>query len=508
MIKEWFKELTKTPCLSYSIKDIIKWMFMDIAMRKRLIVTAGIIIVLQLIAFTPLPGIDISVLREFFSRLTAQGTQFINIIGLFASGGALSRLTIFSLGLAPFFSSCLLLQIGSAFIPKLRKYSFNGEGGRRKITKFVYIFTIIISIIYSYSIASWLESPAIKEYHLIVAYPGFGFRLMTTAVMTASVALLLFIADIINRYGIGNGFAVIAVSALFLKFLTAINMIISLTLKGIIQPHLLLVAVVIFAGLIYVVFYITRRSKAIEIKDNNQNKIVFNFKASIVGHEPVGWAASLIYCLLTIASFINSAWTQNLSTLIAKGSIVYIIGSTILMLIFTYMYALIVFDPKYLKDIVNQYGFTFVALNDKAPEDYLDNCMSKVLILTALVLMATNIIPSLAMVFMKTPYWITSLFGGTTLLLGVGVFLDIIAQAEFFKKQSESGIKDWIVCYIAFDEFEAKVKSAFLNTKGIQSLIEPLRFTWGMPVRTMVDQYRIYVPLDKKDEARGMLIIR
>ncbi len=107
---------------------------------------------------------------------------------------------------------------------------------------------------------------------------------------------------------------------------------------------------------------------------------------------------------------------------------------------------------------------------------------------------------------LKMPYWIASLFCGTAVLLGVGVFADILHQAEFFKNRVDSGIKDWEVCYTAFDEFEAKIKAEFLRSKGIQGLIEPFRFTWGIPVRTMVDQYRIYVPFDKKEEARNLLI--
>jgi preprotein translocase subunit SecY len=428
----------------------------------------------------------------------------MNTIQLF-SGGALDRLKIFALGLMPFFSACLLSQLATVFIPKLRKYSFGGESGRDKTVKFAYVFTIILSIIQAYFIALWLENPARFQGMQLVANPGFGFRLMVTATITASVLLLLFIAEIINKHGIGNGVAIIAISPFFLKFVPAVNTIATLIQSGKVQPGFALILAGIFTGLAYGIFYLTTRTKVLEISDG-KNKTSIYLRSSIVGHEPIGWGTGLILFPLTVASFTNAAWLQNLASLVSRGTIVHTIISAVLIAVFTYVYALIVFDPKYLNALLNKYGFSWTSTNDKAPEDQLDNSMSKVLMVTLLVLLAVNIIPNLVMGFLKMPYWIASLFCGTTVLLGVGVFSDVLHQAEFFKSKANSGIKDWAVCYTAFDEFEATIKAEFLKSKGIQALIEPFRFTWGMPVRTMVDQYKIYVPCDKKEEARSFLI--
>jgi len=328
---------------------------------------------------------------------------------------------------------------------------------------------------------------------------------MVTATITASVLLLLFIAEIINKHGIGNGVAIIAISPFFLKFLPAVNTIASLIQSGKAQPGFALILAGIFAGLAYGIFYLTTRTKVLEISDGKIKTSIF-LRSSIVGHEPIGWGTGLILLPVTIASFTNAVWIQNFASLISRDTILYTLISAALIVVFTYLYTLIVFDPKYLIGLMNKYGFSPVSINDKTSEDQLDNCMSKVLIVTALVLLAINIVPNLAMGFLKMPYWIASLFCGTTVLLGVGVFSDVLHQAEFFKSKADSGIKDWAVCYTAFDEFEAKIKTEFLKNKGIQALIEPFRFTWGIPVRTMVDQYRVYVPCDKKEEARSLLI--
>jgi len=157
MIKELFGELTESQSLKNPISDTLKWLFIDPTMRKRVLVTVGAIIILQFVAFIPLPGVDISTLQEFFRRISgAQSGSLMNTIQLF-SGGALDRLKIFALGLMPFFSACLLLQLATVIIPKLRKYSFGGESGRDKMVKFTYIFTIILSIIQAYFIALWLQ---------------------------------------------------------------------------------------------------------------------------------------------------------------------------------------------------------------------------------------------------------------------------------------------------------------------------------------------------------------
>jgi len=501
MIKELFRELTESRSLKYPVSDTLKWLFIDPAMRKRALVTVGAVIVLQFVAFIPLPGVDISTLQEFFRRISgAQSGSLMNTIQLF-SGGALDRLKIFALGLMPFFSACLLLQLATVFIPKLRRCSFGGESGRDKMVRFTYIFTIILCIIQAYFIALWLENPARFQGMQLVANPGFGFRLMVTATITTSVLLLLFISEIINKHGIGNGVAIIAISPFFLKILPAVNTIFSLIHSGKVQPGFALFLVAIFGGLAYGIFYLTIRAKALEISKGN-NKTSIYFRNSIVGHEPIGWGTGLILLPVTIASFSNAEWVHNLASLVSRGAILYTIISAVLIVVFTYVYALIVFDPKYLKTLFGKYGFSI-----ESSEDQLDNSMSKVLITTALVLLAINIVPNIVMALLKMPYWIASLFCGTTVLLCVGVFSDILHQVEFFKSKADSGVREWAVCYTAFDEFEARVKTEYLRSNGIQGLIEPFRFTWGIPVRTMVDQYRIHVPCEKRDEARRLLVV-
>ncbi len=484
----------------YLLKDIFSWMISDREMIKRLLITVGILIILRFAFLISLPGVDLSVLQDFFRRISR--TQGMGIINMF-SGGAFDRLTIFGLGLMPFFSSCGLIQLASIFIPRLRKLSFGGESGREKISKYTYVLTIILCIIQSYFISLWLENPARFEGMRIVTMSGLGFRLITMVTMTASVVFLLFIADIITRYGIGNGVAVIAVSYLPLRILSAGNQAFVLTKSSQLSfPPFLLV--ILFCAIIYVIFNITNRAKAVEMQDQNSNKLSINFRPTIVANAPLGYAQSIILLPATIASFGSSLWASRLSSMLMRGHIIYIVAYAILIFVFTYLYALIVFSSKYIVNLMNRYGYSLVS-TDKSNQDYLDDNMSKVLIISSLFLIGIAVIPDLAMSLLKIPYLMATLIGGAGVITAVGVFSDIVNQLVFYKNKKDSGIKDWVICYVAFDEIEAKIKSEFLKSKSIPALVEPLRFTWGIPIRTMVDQYRIYTPINKQEEARNLI---
>jgi preprotein translocase subunit SecY len=259
---------------------------------------------------------------------------------------------------------------------------------------------------------------------------------------------------------------------------------------------------IIFIGLIYFIYFITNRTKAIELQDDKSNKIVIHFRPTFIGDIPIVCAQSIMLFPAAVASI---AGAHNLY-LFMRGHFIYTVVYITLIVLFTYFYALLVVNSRYVLYITRKYGYMLVNRKDGKEEGYLDDNISKVLIITALFLVVIAFIPDLIMFCFKIPYFIASFFGGTGIALSVGVFSDIINQLRFFRDKEESGIKNWNICYIAFDEVEAKIKSEYLKGKGIPALVEPLRFTWKMPIRTIVDQYRIYVPVDRKEEARNLIL--
>jgi hypothetical protein len=177
----------------------------------------------------------------------------------------------------------------------------------------------------------------------------------------------------------------------------------------------------------------------------------------------------------------------------------------ILIFAFTYLYALLVFKPRYVSDLVQKYGFSLSEASGDAVISHLRSQFFKLLIVTGLFLAGIAILPDLVMAFLRVPPRVASVFGGAELLVVVGVLSDVLKQLAFLKDRRASGLSDWDVCYTAFDEVEATIKAEHLRRRSIPALIEPLRYTWGMPIRTIVDQYRIYTPADRKDEARSLI---
>ncbi len=496
LLSQRYLSYLRTP-LKYPLKNIFVWMIKNSEMRKRILITIGLLILIQAVSNIPLPGINISELKEFLDRVSGGMTHKFSI-------KAIDKMTILSLGLMPFFSACGLLQIASVFIPPLRRQSFGGENGRRVISKYTYILTIVLSIIQSYFIALWLEQPASFQGIQLVTDPGMVFRLLTVLTLTTAVILLLYIADLINRYGIGNGVAVIAVSYLFFTIYNAVNVLLELVNSAKIPPMWPLLLTAIFFILAYVTFWLTRFSKTTGIQDSSGNKTQIPLRPTIVGNAPFSLAETVFLLTFTLATFVNQPSVQNFFGTIYQNPFISNGVTAVLAFIMVYLYTLIVFDPKYIHKLMSTYGYTFADSN-QSNEINLDNKMSKLLVCTGVILVVVNILPKLAMLLLEIPYSVAILLGSTVLLKAVGIFSDIISQAMFFKEKSEAEIKEWNICYVAFDEIEATIKSDYLKNRSIPALVEPLRFSWGMPIRTTVDQYRIYVPTDKREEARNLI---
>ncbi len=490
MIKECFNELSGVASLKKPVGDTLKWLLVDSTMRQRLLVTVCVIVVLQLISHINLPGIDMSILYS--------GSQTV-FIKMFAVN-ALTTAYVFVFWLKPFLGACLLLQFASIFIPKLRVYSFGGESGREKMVRLTYILAIIISIVYAYAMAQQWENLALNG---LIVHPGWGFRLMIVATVAAALCFLLFLADVVNKYGIGNGVAII--STFFIVSSAHSGQIIDWEQSRRIAPGVIVLLLMIFLVLVGVIFYFTNRSKVVEITDGKNNTSI-PFRNSMVGQEPIGWGISLIVLWGFIVARMHSAGGTFLPYPPVSGTILNVTLFSILIGMFVYLYALIVFDAKYLNGLMKKYGFSLVAVHNKGDEQQLKNMMHKALVVTVFILCLVNMIPNMMIGLLKMPYAFATLWYGTAILLGVGVFSDILHQAEFFRNKADSGISHWAVCYTACDEFEATIKAEFLKGKGISSMVEPLRFSWGMPVRTVIDQYKIHVPVDKKDVARGLLM--
>lgn len=275
----------------YPVRDNLAWLFRNREVRNKLLITLGFLLFLQLLVFIPLPGVDVSKLSVFINKTFSQN----QLLATNFSAGSLRRLSIGALGVMPFISACLLLQLASAIFPFLRRLTFMSEAGREKMLKYTYVLTVILALLQAYYLSVWLGNPMNFRGIPLVANPGLIFSITTMLSLTASVMLILFIANMINKHGLGNGIpAMVVFSFLFWIAPSIIRQIILLASSQQIMPSLLVVIGALFVGVVYVIFFVTRITKNIEIENKKAGKTSIVFRPTIVARVPLAWRQQLL----------------------------------------------------------------------------------------------------------------------------------------------------------------------------------------------------------------------
>ena len=240
-------------------------------LKKRLIITAALIAIYRIGCYLPTPGIDGAALAEFFTRISkTQGGALFGIINMF-SGGAMERLTIFALGIMPYISSSIILQLLTAVIPALEKLAKEGKAGHEKINQFTRYGTVVLSIVQSFFIALWLENPARFEGLKIVMNPGLGFRILTVLTLTTGTMFIMWLGEQIQERGIGNGISLIITAGIISRIPAAMHQLVLLISPGNIahrqiQPITLVIMAVFFVAVVFAVIMITQGQRKIPVQ--------------------------------------------------------------------------------------------------------------------------------------------------------------------------------------------------------------------------------------------------
>ncbi len=503
MIRLFMKKYSFGLSLSqkYPVKDTLVWMFRNPETRKRLLITLGILIVLRVFFYIPIPGINISALKSFFSEIAKTSSVGFS----FFWGGAFTKLSVAALGMLPFISACVLLQLVSIIIPPLRRLSFRGEEGRNKLSNYTYVLTIILSLVSGLFLSMWLQNPANFRGFVIAPSAGPVFTLISTLTVTVGVIIFLLAAALINRYGIGNGIPIIIITSILFRAPHTISLAVQNLKSGKESSYLPFLWAIIFIAAAYFIFYITRLTRKLKIKGNDDKQASVSFRPTILGIIPLVLATNIIAFPASVNFFRGGPFLSTGAYI--GGEIFHYILFILLVPVFTYLYIYVVFTPKYLHRLLRKHNYSLAEVETGQKGSSFKKSIWKVLSITALFLIGIYIIPKFVLTLFEVPsFTLTNLICGISLAIVVGVFSDIINQLEFFKDKDNSEAKDWDVCYIAFDEMEAEVKKNYLKDKGIEALIKPYRYSWGLPIRTIVDQYQIYVPASSKEEARKLIL--
>jgi len=406
--------------------ETIRNLFKIPDLKKRLIFTVSMVIVVRLGSHLPLPGID----TEAMANLFAQG-GILGFFDLFA-GGALSRFSIFALGIMPYINASIIMSLLQSVIPILEQWSKEGEEGRNKITKITRYFTVILAVVQAFGISFWLQNIGV----LMISDLGYRFLLIIT--LTAGTCLLMWLGEQITDFGIGNGISIIIFVGIIARIPTQIIQTIKLVNIGEIGLISLLGLLAIFVLVIGGVVAIQQGERRIPVQYAKRviGRRMYGgqgthipLRVNQAGVIPIIFASAILLFPATIAQFFqNITFMKSLSEALSPGKPLYLTLYAILIIIFTFFYSAITFNPANLADNMKKYGGFIPGIRPgKNTANYIDHIMTRITLSGALFLAVIAILPN---ILIKVTGITTFYFGGTSILIMVGVALETVQQIE------------------------------------------------------------------------------
>ncbi|MCZ6623288.1 MAG: preprotein translocase subunit SecY [Deltaproteobacteria bacterium] len=401
-------------------------------LRRRILFSLAMLAVFRVGVAIPTPGINREALAAFFEQF--QGTIF-GLFNLF-SGGALERFSVFALGIMPYISASIILQLLTVVFPYLERLSKEGEVGRRKITQYTRYGTVILSIIQGFMISLGLEGTRAPGGEAIVLDPGWGFRLMTVLTLTSGTAFIMWLGEQITERGIGNGISLIIFAGIVAALPSAITTTFQFVQEGelgIIALLFLLVFVVVVVGLIIFMERGQRRIPVQYAKRVVGRKMYAGqsshlpLKINTAGVIPVIFASSILIFPATVARFAPYPWAQAAAGYLGPGQWLNNILYVGFIIFFCYFYTAVVFNPVDVAENLKKSGGYIPGIRPgQKTAEFIDRVLSRITLGGAIYLSAVALLPTILISQFNVPFF----FGGTALLIVVGVALDTVSQIE------------------------------------------------------------------------------
>jgi len=416
-------------------------------LRQKIFFTLGILAVYRLGCFIPTPGINGVALNEFFQKMSNAngGGNVVGIMDMF-SGGALGKMTVLSLGVMPYISSSIIMQLLTAVIPALEKISKEGQAGYKKINQYTRYGTVGLAIIQSFFIALWLESPTAFGGLQIVSNPGWGFRFTTVMTLTAGTIFLMWLGERIQERGVGNGTSLIITVGILSRAPTAYHYLTLLldpkSGAGQLQPIAIVFMVFFLISVIIGVTLISQGQRRIPVQYARRGGSAAStaavgqgtfipLKVDTAGIIAIIFAQSIILFPATISSFMPHSGIQQFASWIQRGHVTYYVIYATLIIFFCYFYTAIVFNPGDVAENLKKHGGFVPGIRPgKETADYLDYVLTRITLVGSLFICIIAVMPDSIMASFKVPYLVASFFGGTGVLITVGVMLDTMKQIE------------------------------------------------------------------------------
>ncbi len=407
-------------------------------LRQRIFFTAGLLIVVRVGSHITLPGVNAAVLTEAM-RNQASNTLF-GLYDLFV-GGAFSNAAVFALGIMPYISASIIIQLLGAVVPMIQKLSKEGEEGRKKLTQWTRYGTVGISLLQAWGVSVQLTSMAPSGVSIIPPeVQGFMFNISTMIVLTAGTIFMMWLGEQITERGIGNGISLIIFIGIIARFPNALLdefQLVSSQVRGLIVELIILGLMVFIVAGIVMVTQATRRIPVQYAKRVVGRKVYggvtqyIPMRVNTAGVMPIIFAQAIMFIPNTILTFFpDSEFLQNISGYLSYTSITYSIVYGLIIIFFTYFYTAVAFNPKDVAETMQKQGGFIPGIRPgKNTSDFIDNILTKITLPGSIFLAIIAVLPALMIRFGVTSNF-ASFFGGTSLLIVVGVGLDTLQQIE------------------------------------------------------------------------------
>jgi preprotein translocase subunit SecY len=403
-------------------------------LNKRLLFTAVMLVVYRLGVFVPIPGIDPEQIMKLFEH--TKGTIF-DILNLF-SGGALQHASVFALGVMPYITSSIIMSLLVKAFPTLEAMQKEGEAGRKKINQYSRYGTVLICVIQGFMLAITLEG-GIGSGAAVVKEAGWTFRIMTVLTLTAGSLFVMWIGEQITERGIGNGISLIIAASIIVRLPSGLWDIIRLINTGELTVLAVALILALLAFIVGFIVFVERSYRKIPVQYPRRvvGRKVFGgqsshlpLKTNTAGVIPPIFASSLLIFPATVLTFINVPFLRDMSDLLFRNIIIYNIIFAALIIFFAYFYTAIIYNPDDLADNLRKNGGFIPGIRPgKKTADYIDKILGRITFIGAVYVAFICVIPSF---LQREPFNLPFRFGGTSLLIVVGVTLDFVQQVESF----------------------------------------------------------------------------
>ena len=401
-------------------------------LRRRVLFTLIMLAVYRMGVQIPTPGINGEALSAFFNQNA--GTLF-GMFNMF-SGGALSNFSIFALGIMPYISASIIIQLLTVVIPQLEALKKEGQAGTRKITQYTRYGTVLLSIIQGSFIAVGLQGMTGPGGEAIVLAPGLEFKLMTMLTLTSGTAFIMWLGEQMTERGIGNGISLIIFAGIVARGPAAIVNSIQLVQAGEISLFFVPFLVLFMFGVVAVIVFFETSQRRIPIQYAKRvvGRKVYGgqsshlpLKINISGVIPPIFASSIMMFPATIGSFINIDWVQRVSAAMSPGTIYYYICYVGMIVFFCFFYTAVTFKPEDVAENLKKNGGFIPGIRPgKKTAEFIDKVLTRLTVVGAIYLSTVCVLPTILISKFNIPFF----FGGTALLIVVGVGIDTISQIE------------------------------------------------------------------------------